>query len=199
MSSKESGKVRYAYGVAMALLLGGTAFSIASGPVGAQVAQNAPSAMAPRPGAPLSFAELAAQAAAGGGQYLHQAAGSGPHPGRPVRGILPPLRRSAGAAGRPPGPGPGDRSAHPRDGLARIGLHHLARRLRRHQQPSDHRRDRHRHRRHGHRHPDQPQGIYRADRRPRPDVRPRFAQDRSVEPAVRATSATAPAAASATG
>mgnify|MGYP006174234021 CR=1 FL=1 len=33
MSSKESGKVRYAYGVAMALLLGGTAFSIASGPV----------------------------------------------------------------------------------------------------------------------------------------------------------------------
>src|SRR5687768_18546492 len=61
MSSKESGKVRYAYGVAMALLLGGTAFSIATGPVGAQVAQNSPSAMAPRPGAPLSFAELAAR------------------------------------------------------------------------------------------------------------------------------------------
>src|SRR5688572_5238753 len=58
MKSKESGKVRYAYGVAMALLLGGTAFSIASGPVGAQVAQNSPSAMAPRPGAPLSFADL---------------------------------------------------------------------------------------------------------------------------------------------
>ncbi|MEO8547828.1 MAG: trypsin-like peptidase domain-containing protein, partial [Sphingomicrobium sp.] len=53
--------MRYAYGVAMALLLGGTAFSIASGPVGAQVAQNAPSAMAPRPGAPLSFADLAAR------------------------------------------------------------------------------------------------------------------------------------------
>ena len=61
MSSKESGKVRYAYGVAMALLLGGTAFSIASGPVGAQVAQNAPSAMSPLPGAPLSFADLAAR------------------------------------------------------------------------------------------------------------------------------------------
>ena len=60
MSSKESGKVRYAYGVAMALLLGGTAFSIASGPVGAQVAQNAPSAMAPR-GAPQSFADLSAR------------------------------------------------------------------------------------------------------------------------------------------
>jgi serine protease Do len=61
MSSKESGKVRYAYGVAMALLLGGTAFSIASGPVGAQVAQNEPGAMSPRPGAPLSFADLAAR------------------------------------------------------------------------------------------------------------------------------------------
>src|SRR5688500_9480000 len=61
MSSKESGTVRYAYGVAMALLLGGTAFSLAGGPVGAQVAQNAPAAMAPRPGAPLSFAELAAR------------------------------------------------------------------------------------------------------------------------------------------
>ncbi|MBA3510716.1 MAG: Do family serine endopeptidase [Sphingomonas sp.] len=53
--------MRYAYGVAMALLLGGTAFSIATGPVGAQVAQNSPSAMAPRPGAPMSFAELSAR------------------------------------------------------------------------------------------------------------------------------------------
>ena len=61
MSSKESGKVRYAYGVATALLLGGTAFSIAVGPVGAQVAQNAPVAMAPHPGAPMSFAELSAR------------------------------------------------------------------------------------------------------------------------------------------
>jgi serine protease Do len=58
MKSKESGKVRYAYGVAMALLLGGTAFSVVAGPVGAQVAQNAPSVIAPRPGAPLSFADL---------------------------------------------------------------------------------------------------------------------------------------------
>jgi len=61
MISKESGKVRYAYGVAMALLLGGTAFSLATGEAGAQVAQNAPSAMAPRPGAPMSFADLAAR------------------------------------------------------------------------------------------------------------------------------------------
>jgi serine protease Do len=45
----------------MALLLGGTAFSVATGQAGAQVAQNAPSAMAPRPGAPTSFADLAAR------------------------------------------------------------------------------------------------------------------------------------------
>jgi len=52
--------VRYAYGVATALLIGGTAFSLATGPVGAQVAQNAPAAMPPR-GAPMSFADLAAK------------------------------------------------------------------------------------------------------------------------------------------
>ncbi|MFL6774068.1 MAG: Do family serine endopeptidase [Sphingomicrobium sp.] len=61
MSSKETGKVRYAYGVAMALLLGGSAFSALTGQAGAQVAQNAPSAMAPRAGAPMSFADLAAR------------------------------------------------------------------------------------------------------------------------------------------
>jgi serine protease Do len=63
MRSKESGKVRYAYGVAMALLLGGSAFSLATGQAGAQVPQNAPgtSALAPRPGAPLSFADLVAK------------------------------------------------------------------------------------------------------------------------------------------
>ena len=58
MTPKESGKVRYAYGVAMALLLGGTAFSLTTGQAGAQIAQNAPSSMAPRPGAPMSFADL---------------------------------------------------------------------------------------------------------------------------------------------
>ena len=61
MRSKESGKVRYAYGVTMALLLGGTAFSLATGQAGAQVPQNAPSAMAPRAGAPMSFADLVAK------------------------------------------------------------------------------------------------------------------------------------------
>ena len=55
--------MRYAYGVATALLLGGTAFSMATGSAGAQVAQNAPGTMAtpPRPGAPMSFADLAAK------------------------------------------------------------------------------------------------------------------------------------------
>ena len=48
--------MRYAYGVAMALLFGGTAFSLATGQAGAQVAQNAPSAIAPAPrGAPMSL------------------------------------------------------------------------------------------------------------------------------------------------
>ena len=63
MRSKESGKVRYAYGVTMALLLGGTAFSLATGQAGAQVPQNAPgtSALAPKYGAPMSFADLVAK------------------------------------------------------------------------------------------------------------------------------------------
>jgi len=52
--------VRYAYGVATALLLGGTAFSLATGPVGAQTAQN-PAAITPVAGAPSSFADLAAR------------------------------------------------------------------------------------------------------------------------------------------
>jgi serine protease Do len=47
----------------MALLLGGTTFSLATGQAGAQIAQNAPSQMAPRPGAPMSFADLTARLA----------------------------------------------------------------------------------------------------------------------------------------
>src|SRR3569833_1464327 len=47
----------------MALLLGGATFSLATGQAGAQVPQNAPgtSALAPRPGAPMSFADLVAK------------------------------------------------------------------------------------------------------------------------------------------
>ncbi len=60
-SPKEFPKVRYAYGAAAALLIGGSAFSIATGTAGAQVAQNAPATMAPRAGAPMSFADLASR------------------------------------------------------------------------------------------------------------------------------------------
>jgi serine protease Do len=52
--------VRYAYGITAALLLGGTVATL-SNPVGAQVAQNEPGtigAVVPRPGAPMSFADL---------------------------------------------------------------------------------------------------------------------------------------------
>jgi serine protease Do len=56
--------VRYVYGITAALLLGGTAATLTVGPVGAQVAQNEPGTIAaatPRPGAPMSFADLAAR------------------------------------------------------------------------------------------------------------------------------------------
>jgi serine protease Do len=56
--------VRYVYGITAALLLGGTAATLTVGPVGAQTAQNEPGAIAaaaPRPGAPMSFADLAAR------------------------------------------------------------------------------------------------------------------------------------------
>ena len=54
--------MRYAYGVAAALLIGGSAFSLATGEAGAQVAQNSPSTLAAAPrGAPMSFADLAAR------------------------------------------------------------------------------------------------------------------------------------------
>jgi serine protease Do len=58
-------KVRYAYALTGALLLGGTAASLTlQNPATAQVAQNEPgaiSASAPRAGAPMSFADLVAK------------------------------------------------------------------------------------------------------------------------------------------
>lgn len=56
--------MRYVYGITAALLLGGTAATLTVGPVGAQTAQNEPGAIsvaAPRAGAPMSFADLAAK------------------------------------------------------------------------------------------------------------------------------------------
>ena len=56
--------MRYVYGLTAALLIGGATATLTVGPVGAQTAQNEPGAMAasaPRPGAPMSFADLAAK------------------------------------------------------------------------------------------------------------------------------------------
>ena len=57
--------MRYAYGVTSALLLAGSALTLVTGlPAGAQVAQNDQAemrTMVPRPGAPLSFADLTQQ------------------------------------------------------------------------------------------------------------------------------------------
>ena len=56
--------MRYVYGLSAAILLGGAAATLTVGPVGAQTAQNDPGTMAaaaPRAGAPMSFADLAAR------------------------------------------------------------------------------------------------------------------------------------------
>ena len=56
--------MRYVYGIAAALLLGGTTATLTVGPLGAQTAQNEPGTIAsatPRPSAPMSFADLAAR------------------------------------------------------------------------------------------------------------------------------------------
>ena len=54
--------MRYVYGITAALLLGGTAATLSLHPVSAQTAQNEPGTIqsaTPRPGAPMSFADLA--------------------------------------------------------------------------------------------------------------------------------------------
>ena len=64
---KDVKPVRYAYGITTALLLGGSALTLATGlPAGAQVAQNDAQqmqAVVPRAGAPASFADLTQQLA----------------------------------------------------------------------------------------------------------------------------------------
>ena len=56
---KEMRAVRYVYGIAAAVLLGGSAYSMTGGELASQQAQNA--GPVPVPGAPESFAELAAR------------------------------------------------------------------------------------------------------------------------------------------
>ena len=100
MRSKESGKVRYAYGVAMALLLGGTAFSLATGQAGAQVAQNAPALGAgAAPGRADVLRRPRRAAPARGGQHFHQAARAGqPRPIRSRNSSAASTRRARAAA-----------------------------------------------------------------------------------------------------
>ena len=71
--------MRYAYAITAALLIGGAAATVASQqPTGGGVAQNAPeqmAGMAPRPGAPMSFADLTAKLAGygAGARYMTRA------------------------------------------------------------------------------------------------------------------------------
>ncbi|MCJ7421583.1 Do family serine endopeptidase [Sphingomicrobium astaxanthinifaciens] len=58
--AKEMTTVRYVYGIAAALLLGGSAYSMTGGTLAGQEAQNAPRPV-PVAGAPESFADLAAR------------------------------------------------------------------------------------------------------------------------------------------
>ena len=56
--------MRYAYAITSALLLGGATATLALQPSGAQVAQNEPGAIqavSPKPGAPMSFADMVAR------------------------------------------------------------------------------------------------------------------------------------------
>ena len=205
MRSKESGKVRYAYGVAMALLLGGTAFSLATGQAGAQVAQNAPgtSALAPRPGAPMSFADLAARACSRRWSTSRpsSACRSRRRPIRSRNSSAASIRRSRRAGQRQGGGSGGGSQPRTReagslgsgfiispDGYV-VTNNHLIQGA-----------DRHRHGRQ--RSPSSltdRQGISGAHRRPRRDVRPCAAEDRRAATCRSSSGATAPRRGSATG
>ena len=97
--------MRYAYGVTTALLLAGSAATLVTGfPAGAQVAQNDASRInqvAPRPGAPASFADLTEQLQPSvvniSTRQRVRVAGTNPFAGTPFEGLF-------GGRGGPSGP-----------------------------------------------------------------------------------------------
>ncbi len=106
--------MRYAYGLTTALLVGGATLSLITGlPAGAQVAQNDAARMsgvAPRAGAPASFADLVQQLQPAvvniaTRQSIKVPAGRDPMAGTPFEGMLPqanqgpPQTRQSGALG----------------------------------------------------------------------------------------------------
>jgi serine protease Do len=94
---EESTKVRYAYAITAALLLSGTATAIALPSAGgAQTAQNEPAVMAataPKPGAPMSFADLVAKLQPAvvnisTSQHITQQQPANPFAGTPFEGLF---------------------------------------------------------------------------------------------------------------
>ena len=145
-SGKESHDyVRYAYAITGALLLGGTALSIVQPARSARRPRRtnpARSLRAPA-GAPMSFADLVArlQPAVVNISTKQQITVAGSR-ANPFEEFFRQLRRSVQAGGGGDS-GNGRSRSDARGDVARLGLHHLARRLCRHQQP------RHRRRREG--------------------------------------------------
>jgi serine protease Do len=105
--------VRYVYGITAALLLGGTVATL-SNPVGAQVAQNEPgtiNAAAPRPGAPMSFADLVARLQPAVVNISTQQAISGPRNGGMPPGFEEFFRRFGGEVPQGDGGAPTQRGS----------------------------------------------------------------------------------------
>ena len=99
--------MRYAYAITAALLLSGTATAIALPSAGgAQTAQNEPAVMAaaaPRPGAPMSFADLVAKLQPAvvnisTSQHITQAQPANPFAGTPFEGLFGQQQGQGGAA-----------------------------------------------------------------------------------------------------
>ena len=102
--------MRYAYAITAALLLSGTATAIALPSVGgAQTAQNEPAAMAataPKPGAPMSFADLVAKLQPAvvnisTSQHITQQQQANPFAGTPFEGLFGQQGQGGGAGGAP--------------------------------------------------------------------------------------------------